>query len=288
MSIIAGNTILASDFISTSAGAGDSGRVPKLNASGKLDSSFISPIFNSQQIRALTNSDPCSGMFATSNITGTVFFVGIKCDAGSSNFNIYRIVQDSAGLFTITHSTTLSTGNNTISAAVVGSYLYVTCFIGGSAACRRFLAADLTGVTTITGLGASDYTQCYSPDDTFLYCLTSANTYNKYSISGTTISTSTSITFTGLGSPAMSISNGTYVWFSDNTSGTMTMKKYAVAGGSVITTVSYIINGNIYDFRGSGFMLGGTSHLIMCNTFGSCSPTAKISTLINLEALALF
>lgn len=41
MSIVAGNDIVASDFISTSAGAGDSGKVPKLNASGKLDSSFF-------------------------------------------------------------------------------------------------------------------------------------------------------------------------------------------------------------------------------------------------------
>ena len=41
MSIVAGQQILASDFISTSAGAGDSGKVPKLNASGKLDSSFL-------------------------------------------------------------------------------------------------------------------------------------------------------------------------------------------------------------------------------------------------------
>lgn len=41
MSITAGSDILASDFISTSAGAGDSGKVPKLNSSGKIDSSFL-------------------------------------------------------------------------------------------------------------------------------------------------------------------------------------------------------------------------------------------------------
>ena len=40
--IASGQTILASDYVSTSAGAGDSGKVPKLNASGVLDSSFIS------------------------------------------------------------------------------------------------------------------------------------------------------------------------------------------------------------------------------------------------------
>ena len=42
MSIAAGSDALASDFISTSAGAGDSGKGVKLNASGKLDKTFLS------------------------------------------------------------------------------------------------------------------------------------------------------------------------------------------------------------------------------------------------------
>lgn len=41
MSIVANSTALASDFISTTAGAGDAGKVPKLNAVGKLDASFL-------------------------------------------------------------------------------------------------------------------------------------------------------------------------------------------------------------------------------------------------------
>ena len=40
MAINAGSNALASDFITTSAGAGDVGKAPKLNASGRLDSSF--------------------------------------------------------------------------------------------------------------------------------------------------------------------------------------------------------------------------------------------------------
>lgn len=45
MSITAGNDILASDFISASAGAGDSGKVAKLNASGVFDNTFIKNSF---------------------------------------------------------------------------------------------------------------------------------------------------------------------------------------------------------------------------------------------------
>lgn len=40
MSITNGSQITAADFISTSAGAGDSGKAPKLNSGGKLDGSF--------------------------------------------------------------------------------------------------------------------------------------------------------------------------------------------------------------------------------------------------------
>lgn len=36
-----GQTITAADFIATSAGAGSSGQVPKLNSSGQLDTSFL-------------------------------------------------------------------------------------------------------------------------------------------------------------------------------------------------------------------------------------------------------
>lgn len=41
MSITAGQTALASDFVSTSGGSGDVGKVPKLNGNGKIDSSFL-------------------------------------------------------------------------------------------------------------------------------------------------------------------------------------------------------------------------------------------------------
>ena len=45
MAISTGSAASASDFVSTSAGAGDSGKVPKLNASGVLDKSFMGSAF---------------------------------------------------------------------------------------------------------------------------------------------------------------------------------------------------------------------------------------------------
>ena len=41
MGLNTGETVVQGDFVTTSAGAGDSGKVPKLNASGKLENSFV-------------------------------------------------------------------------------------------------------------------------------------------------------------------------------------------------------------------------------------------------------
>ena len=67
MAITAGSDILASDFISTSAGAGSSGKVPKLNASGKIDGSFMTdPI-----LRVLTTSTSYGDYTSSFTITLT-------------------------------------------------------------------------------------------------------------------------------------------------------------------------------------------------------------------------
>ena len=52
MSITAGQDILASDFVSTSAGAGDSGKVAKLDSTGKIDTTF----HKLHGVRAIQNS----------------------------------------------------------------------------------------------------------------------------------------------------------------------------------------------------------------------------------------
>lgn len=47
MAITTGQQAVASDFVDTSAGAGDSGKVPKLGGAGKLDETFFGPFSNS-------------------------------------------------------------------------------------------------------------------------------------------------------------------------------------------------------------------------------------------------
>jgi hypothetical protein len=78
MAITAGSDGLAADFITTSGGAGDSGRVPKLDANGKLDNSFLANAFTTSE--AVTAGDAVcigDGTAHSYTTTGTGSVTGI-------------------------------------------------------------------------------------------------------------------------------------------------------------------------------------------------------------------
>jgi hypothetical protein len=70
MSITANQTALASDFVSTSAGAGDSGKVPKLNGSGVLDTSFLTFKGLVKSVGTTYNNATASGSFNIAHTLG--------------------------------------------------------------------------------------------------------------------------------------------------------------------------------------------------------------------------
>jgi hypothetical protein len=117
--ISAGETALAADFISTSAGAGDSGKVPKLASDGKIDGSFFrtptvvvfTPNANSGGSTTqfdITNTGGTTyrytwdGTGTDPNITALTFPTGKPVDIQCAYFN-----AKNKGFFTITGS-----GNN--------------------------------------------------------------------------------------------------------------------------------------------------------------------------------
>lgn len=120
MTIAANSTALAADFVSTSAGAGDSGKVPKLNASGQLDDSFFNkvvPIIRTYSTTGrvgdsttrfdITNPSGTTfrytfdGTGTNPTINSTTFPTGAFVNINSGNFNAAN-----NGLFTITASDT--------------------------------------------------------------------------------------------------------------------------------------------------------------------------------------
>ena len=102
MAITPGQQALASDFISSSAGSGSSGQVPKLGSSGRIDNSFVSNLFG-------------DGSDGTVLLDGTNTFAGFMSKSGST----YTLLRDVyATTLTVNTSVILITGNWRIFATV--------------------------------------------------------------------------------------------------------------------------------------------------------------------------
>jgi len=114
MSITANSTIAASDFVSTSAGAGDTGKVPKLGSDGQVDITFVRKHLKfggtgadgALAISSGTTTINCSGAalvvknYTSISITGTG-----KLAFSNPHDNGTTIVLKSQGDITLTSST---------------------------------------------------------------------------------------------------------------------------------------------------------------------------------------
>lgn len=191
---------------------------------------------------------------ATSNNDGTILFFTYQNTAGAV-VAIDRIERDSVtGLYLKTHTTTYSFASSItcFSLAVCGSYLYLIGKDAGTRFARRYDLADLANVTTITISGTSfnngnaswsDGTDLFVADND-----SGANyVFNRYSISGTTITYVAGVTFNVMAGVhnASAICDGTNVFMQNEI--TYVTKKYAVTGGAALATGSTrIYNGDAY------------------------------------------
>ena len=287
MSIVTGQTILASDFVSTSAGSGDSGKVPKLNSNGKLDESFLQ-FFSPHSIPIEVNATSARFVYVTSNQTGTTLY--IVYDLSSTTATILRFARDTkSGLYYQTHSTTLTIDSSYLTGiAVCGNYVYVTARIATVQSLRRYDAADLANVTTMTGL--TDASTMWS-DGTYLWVYSNPSQWKKYSISGTTVTDLGSTTFTSSGTNPIygCISNGTYVWISDTDgTGTFTIRKYNITGGAALSTTSTTLKVNA-DYNGANpqLFIWSTTLLGIAWQYNAISPTAVTATKEYLTLITL-
>lgn len=112
MAIVAGNDILASDFVSSSAGAGDAGKVPKLNAFGKIDPTFLGTV--------KFGGNGADGALSISSGTTTIDLGGAKTYI--KNYTTISITGTGTLAFINPHSTGTAillktTGNITLSSS---------------------------------------------------------------------------------------------------------------------------------------------------------------------------
>lgn len=291
MSIIAGNTILASDFISTSAGAGDSGRVPKLNASGKIDPSFLNLPFIAQDIGIDNQNRTYRELQTASSNDGSVLFIAIY-STGDSNLRLMRYAKDALGHYYQTHAITpinVNLNSNTLGLSIVGSFVYMnyrsatpTNFL------TRYAIADLTGSTAMSFSGTAGYGPSFS-DGTFLYIQNPSSTpdFYKFSISGTTATNSATITYTSA-TPQWTMCNGTNVFMVTTSPGTtITVVKYALAGGAAVTTTTIGNNFYLYNQTGAALFFGNTYTMGMASIFNASNPTQITGSAVHLQAITL-
>jgi len=183
---------------------------------------------------------------STINIASTTdgATVYVATVASTTSIALYRFTKDSTtGQYFLTHTQSItgltSAVQNTGGLLVIGSYLYIILSDNGGTGhkARRVDAADLANLTTLTYSGGTPAAEtCAFTNGTDIFILTSANTASQYTISGTTLTLAGTVTYTSAGSPSACFSDNTNVWFLSDSSGTVTIKKYALAGGATVAT----------------------------------------------------
>lgn len=170
------------------------------------------------------------------SLDGTVMVAAINL-TNSTTLTIYRYARDSTGNYYQTHSTTLTIDSGQAGVAIIGNFVYICATIGGISVFIRYAIADLTGVTSMTTSGGNPSGTKMFGDGTAVY-VQNSNSSDKYTISGTTITKGSNITYTSPGnlSAAFGTGDATYAYLRDgNTANT---NKYALAGGAVVSTFS--------------------------------------------------
>lgn len=137
-----GPAITQESTVDSSAGAGDSGKIPSLDASGKLDSSFMPTGFGADSRTVTAGENLSAGDLVYLNSSGEAF----KADANSQ-------AKEAIG-FTLTSITAASSGTIYLGSGII------TGLTGLTAGSRYFLSATTAGgISTSKPTGAADIVQ---------------------------------------------------------------------------------------------------------------------------------
>lgn len=208
-----------------------------------LSTASITKVLPQQLTASFTNSTGYGLSTITTDITGVsstnkIYGVSFKSAAGT-NINAYSFIEGSLVLDKTASSgwATAATGG----IAVCGSYVYTIGFNGSSHITTRYDLNTLANSTSITG-GAATSFPMFS-DGTKLYVITSAGVVTPYTISGTTLTAGSTITFTSMTQTDYSVwCDGTYVY---QATGGTTVYRWALAGGARTQLTDYTVGNPI-------------------------------------------
>lgn len=174
-------------------------------------------------------------IFQTST-DGSVAFLGYF-DANSDNITIFRLIRDpNTSQYGITHTTTFAVSSTNTGSiygfAVTTNFVYLFCRDGATRQIERFNIGDLSSPTVITISGGSAFQAGAFSDGTDLYVHLVGSDYDKYTISGTTATYSSTITYTASNADTATC-DGTNVFSTQYAfSGQFVMDKFPLAGGA--------------------------------------------------------
>ena len=197
----------------------------------------------SQTITALADSTHVTAIVANCSYAGTSSSNSIyTIQTGGGALFIYRYDYDiTSGIYIYSgYNTNPASFGVTSFATVLGSYLYVST---GATSTNNYLLyrfnLDLTGITTMTVSGTAPTNSQLEwqivSDGTYLYINAGASTsWYKYSVSGTTATYISTITYTSFAVALPAWSDGTYL-YQIGTNATITKWTLATGGSSLST-----------------------------------------------------
>lgn len=205
---------------------------------------------------------------ATAPVTG--FGPGVSMylssgDAANPLIRAFRMDALTGLIYPYSAGASLVVGNNTGSVvykAVLGSYVYFSQNENGTGVWKlsRFDADTLANgvVMTISGGGPAASVCPIASDATYLYIYTSGNTLKRYTVSGTTATFDSNVTFTSIDAAAPMWTNGTNLYQCGSTS-IGAIGKWPIAGGAKTSVTIPDFQGLTagYDFGLIG-LVGGT------------------------------
>ena len=253
-------------------------KIVRYTAGSKLDATALTGNLPAIDGSALTNlpvqntfyqkipwSNSSNGGFGiqqtTSESDGSVMYIVSAVAAGTTSLG--RFTKDTiTGQYFETHrvASTLDLSSSKFCVIVTSANVFVCSLVGATGTIKKFSKTDLTSETSITvsGTNFADGSAGFS-DGTDLYIYESSGTFRKFTISGTTATNAGTVAYTSGGNVngGGAICNGTNVWMTDASNGAIVIRKYALAGGAVVSSSSFI-------FEASPFT--GNQRLMLMNT----------------------
>lgn len=234
-----------------------------------------------------------SALSVQSSITGDVLFM---CTVVGNNFIVFRLLRDVITKEYVITNTVTHTGAGTASVPalhVTGSYVYLSGKDNVTNIIKRFDIADLANITSIT-ISGTTFTQGGAgfSNGTDLYIYDSTNIFNRYTISGTTATFASAITYTSSGSVngAGAACDGTNVYTTVvGSDPSYLINKYPLAGGAATSSITRIINKGSYpNVSKLNLFIPRSDSLGFAYGYTTESNSAVVGSTAKIGAIAIF